>query len=89
MATINKKHLINLQKKYTTDNAIGKRFGITRQAVHQLRTKYGIPPVTGKNAPRNAAIIKASGNGISCVHIARKFKMSTSQIYRIIRQGTV
>jgi hypothetical protein len=52
MAKISKDQLVKLQKKYITDHAIGKLFGISRQAVHQLRNKYGIPPVEEKIAAR-------------------------------------
>ncbi len=85
MAKISKSQLIKLQKKYITDHAIGKLYGISRQAVHQLRTKYGIPPVEGKHASRNAEIVKAFNKGMPCVKIAKKFKISVSQAYRIIR----
>ena len=37
MAKINKSQLIKLQGKYVTDDAIGKLYGISRQAVHRLR----------------------------------------------------
>jgi len=57
MAKINKSQLIKLQSKYVTDDAIGKLYGISRQAVHQLRNAYGIPPVEEKH---KAAIPKLS-----------------------------
>jgi DNA invertase Pin-like site-specific DNA recombinase len=85
MAKISKSQLIKLQKKYTTDHAIGKLFGITRQAVHQLRNKYDIPPIKEKNASRNSELVKAFNKGLSAVKIAQKFKISVSQSYRIIR----
>jgi Mor family transcriptional regulator len=88
MATMNKNQLIKLQKKHITDDAIGKVFGISRQAVHQLRNKYGIPAIVNKKAPRNAAIAKAFENNIPCETIAKKFKLSPAQIYRIIRENT-
>ena len=37
MPRITKSQLIKLQKKFKTDAAIGEQFGITRQAIHQLR----------------------------------------------------
>ena len=88
MATMNKNQLIKLQKKHITDDAIGKVFGISRQAVHQLRNKYGIPAITDKKAPRNAAIAQAFKNGISCDALAKKFKLSPAQIYRIVRENS-
>ena len=84
MARISKGQLDKLQKKYKTDEAIGKLFGISRQAVHQLRNKYGIAPVADKHQERNEEIIKLYGNGISGTKLAKKLKLSVSQTYRII-----
>ena len=44
MARISKAQLLKLQKKFKTDAAIGEQFGITRQAVHQLRKSMGLNP---------------------------------------------
>jgi biotin operon repressor len=88
MAKISKQQLIKLQAKYKTDDAIGDLFGITRQAVHQLRKKYGVEPVTDKHADRNADIIKAYKAGTSGTKLAKKLRMSVSQVYRIIRGDT-
>jgi len=85
MAKISKNQLIKLQNKYITDQAIGKLFGITRQAVHQLRNKYDIAAIEEKHASRNSDIVKAFNKGIPTVKIAQKFKISVSQTYRIIR----
>lgn len=84
MARISKDQLVKLQKKYQTDDAIGKLFGITRQAVHQLRTKYNIDPVADKHADRNGEIVKLYNNGVSGTKIAQKYKLSISQAYRVI-----
>lgn len=85
MAKISKSQLIKLQGKYITDDAIGKLYGISRQAVHQLRNKFGIPPVEEKHKTRNSEIIKAYKKGVACVKIAQKYKLSISQTYRVIR----
>jgi hypothetical protein len=85
MARISKQQLIKLQVKYKTDDAVGKLFGITKQAVHQLRNKYGIAPVTDKHEDRNNEIVAAYAAGIAGTRLARKFKISVSQAYRIIR----
>jgi hypothetical protein len=86
MATISKSQLEKLQKKYKTDDAIGKLFGITRQAVHQLRNKYGIPPVMNKHEDRDKAIIKDYESGIAGTKLAKKHDLSISQTYRIINE---
>jgi DNA invertase Pin-like site-specific DNA recombinase len=85
MARISKQQLIKLQAKYKTDDAIGALFGITRQAVHQLRNKYGIVPVADKHEDRNDEISKAYKTGMPGTKLAKKFKISVSQAYRIIR----
>jgi DNA invertase Pin-like site-specific DNA recombinase len=84
MARISKGQLEKLQKKYKTDDAIGKLFRISRQAVHQLRVKYGIDPVENKNALRDRELLAHYRQGVSGIKLARKFKLSISQVYRII-----
>ena len=84
MARISKSELVKLQKKLQTDAAIGAEFGITRQAVHQLRKKYGIESVIAKNDERNEKIIGMYKAGKSGTAIAEKFDLSVSQTYRII-----
>lgn len=84
MARISKEQLIKLQKKYRTDAKIGEQFGITRQAVHQLRKKYGIESMVTENVERNNAMIKLHAEGASGIALAKKFKLSVSQIYRIL-----
>jgi DNA invertase Pin-like site-specific DNA recombinase len=87
MARISKSELIRLQKKLKRDAAIGAEFGITRQAVHQLRRKYGIGSVIEDNPQRNRQIMKLhrAGKGVSA--IARKFDLSVSYTYRIISEN--
>ncbi len=87
MARINKAQLVKLQKKLKTDAKIGEQFGITRQAIHQLRKKYGIASVIAKNAERNEKIVKAYNGGVSGTALAKKFDLSISQTYRVINEG--
>jgi hypothetical protein len=82
MPKVNKNELIKLQKSLITDEAIGKKFNITRQAIHQLRQKYGIPAI---NEVRNAKILSMQKKGISATGIAQKMELSVSQTYRILR----
>jgi hypothetical protein len=87
MARISRNQLITLQKKLKTDTAIGERFGITRQAIHQLRQKYRIESVIAKNNERNTRIAKAHKTGLSGTALSKKFGLSVSQIYRAINEG--
>ena len=86
MARISKGQMEKLQKKYKTDEAIGGLFGISRQAVHQLRAKYGIQPVKDKHADRNEELLRQYDQGISGIKLAKKLKLSISQVYRIINE---
>ncbi len=88
MARIGKQQMIKLQAKYKTDDSIGSLFGITRQAVHQLRKKYGISPVKDKHTERNGEIVRGYKSGVAGTKLAKKFKISVSQAYRIIRGDT-
>ncbi len=87
MARIKKSDLIRLQKKLKRDAAIGAQFGITRQAVHQLRKKYGIPSVIENNPERNEEIVRLYSAGKSVAAIAKKFDLSVSYTYRIISES--
>lgn len=87
MARISKSQLIALQKKLKTDARIGEEFGITRQAVHQLRKKYGIESMIAKNDERNEKIIGMYKDGKSGTSIAKKFGLSVSQTYRVINDA--
>jgi len=84
MARVSKSQLVALQKKLTTDEAIGKKFGITRQAIHHLRKKYGIASSFAKNPVRNASIVSLYKKGKPGTSLAKKFGLSVSQTYRII-----
>lgn len=86
MAKISKNELIRLQKKFKTDARIGEEFGITRQAVHQLRKKYGIDSRTAGNPERNKEIVKFRENGQSVENLAKKYKLSIPQTYRILKE---
>jgi hypothetical protein len=85
MPKISKSELMKLQKSLKTDEAIGKKFKVTRQAIHQLRQKYGIPAILGKNNERDTAILSLHKKGVSAIGIAKKMNLSVSQTYRIVR----
>jgi transposase-like protein len=87
MARISKVELIHLQKKLKTDEAIGIRLGVTRQAVHQWRKKYGIDSRWELNPARNKKILAMYKAGRTGTKIARKLGLSPSQVYRLIELG--
>jgi hypothetical protein len=84
MGKISKQELIRLQKKLCTDAAIGEKFGITRQAIHQLRKKYGIDSRYAKNDERNNKVVALYKKGLSGTAIAEKVGLSVSRTYKII-----
>ena len=84
MAKLTKPQLIALQKKLGTDQAIGDKVGVTRQAIHQLRNKYGIDSLIAKNDERNKKIVGLYKSGKTGTDISKKFDLSVSQTYRII-----
>jgi hypothetical protein len=88
MARISKTELIRLQKKFKTDARIGEEFSITRQAVHQLRKKYGIISRTAGNPERNKEMVELRAAGRSVEAIAKKFNLSIPQTYRILKENT-
>jgi hypothetical protein len=85
MPKISKSKLIKLQKSLKTDSAIGKKFNVTRQAIHQIRQKYGIKAILGKNDERNAIILSLSKKGATVTAIAKKVGLSVPHTYRIIK----
>jgi DNA invertase Pin-like site-specific DNA recombinase len=87
MARISKAQLVKLQRKHRTDAKIGELFGITRQAVHQLRKKYAIDSSIADNPQRNAKIVKLYKGGTSGTALAKKFELSVSQTYRVINEA--
>jgi Mor family transcriptional regulator len=87
MAKITKQELIKLQKTLVTDNAIGEKFGITRQAIHQLRKKFGIESRYNANPKRNAGIVAAFKKGIVGADLAKKFDLSISHVNRIVKEA--
>ena len=86
MARIGRNQLIKLQKRYKTDDAIGQLYGISRQAVHQLRKKYGVVPVDDKYESRNRSIRQLYRRGVTGPRLASQYSLSLSQIYRILKK---
>jgi len=82
-----KARLKELQKEFKTDGAIGAQFGISRQAIHQLREKCKIKALTSRNVPRNREITKRYNGGVHPFKLAQDYEMSVSQIYRVLNSS--
>ena len=87
MAKVNKEQLMKLQKTLITDEAIGAKFGISRQAIHQLRVKYGIKSIADRHLERNKKIASLYKKGKTGIDIAKGLDISMSQVYRIIKKN--
>ena len=85
MATVSKEELVRLQKVLKTDAAIGKQVGVSRQAIHQARVKYGIKAVD-KNKERNQKIISLYKKGKTGIAIAKEIGISVSRAYAVIQR---
>lgn len=85
MPRFSKAELIRLRKKFKTDAAIGRKFKITRQYVYRMRKGYDIPAGLADTGGRNEKIIALFKKGMFGRAIAKKFGLSYSMIYRIIR----
>ena len=87
MPRLSKAELIKLQKKLTTDDAIGKKFGVTRQAIFQIRKQYGIASNYVKHPERNAKIVALYKKGTAGTALAKKFGLSETHTYKIINDA--
>ena len=85
MAILTKAQIKRLQKTLKTDQAIGSKFGITRQAVYQMRRKYGLGFVRDKQMARNARIFALRRKDMIIRVIAKKIGLSIGQVSRILR----
>ena len=89
MPRISKTQLIKLQKRYHTDAAVGRLFGISRQAVHKLRRGLQVAPVADKHGRRDFEIARLYRQGRSGAWLARRWRLSVAQVYRILRAQAV
>jgi len=86
---VGRDQFLRLQKRYHTDSAIGRLFGISRQAVHRIRVRHGIAPVADRHGRRNAEIARLYRQGLSGEAVARRFRLSTPHVYRLLAAGGV
>ncbi len=79
--------LVKLQKQHGSDTGIADAMGVSPRTVLSWRKQRGVPSIYFKNEVRNLEIKKKSADGWSVQRICRKFDLSTSQVYRILRRG--
>lgn len=86
---ITKAELVKSYKEKATDQMIADSIGVTRQAVHQMRMKYGIPKVSGRYDARDKEILKQFKKGDHVNNIAANHGgLSVSQVYRIVKRAS-
>ncbi|MBD3346205.1 MAG: hypothetical protein GF401_14200 [Chitinivibrionales bacterium] len=88
MAILTKTQLAKLRKKLKTDSAIAEQYGVSRQAIFQLRKKYGIESSHAEIPARNKKVIELYKKGMTGAKIAGKIGLSLSQTHRIINLGS-
>lgn len=86
LSELSSEEFLNLQKNFPTDEEIGDHFGVTRQAVHQMRKKLGIDSIRGNVGERDMCIRLDYSNGTSAPDLCKKYSLSQSQVYRILRE---
>lgn len=87
LSGLKKKDFERFVKNDTTDEEIGRKYGVTRQAVAQMRWKLGVNARTERNKKRNDKIIAMYNRGLSGAKIAEKIGLSISQTYRILSEA--
>ena len=70
-------------KKKETDEIIGMRLGISRQAVYQFRKRFGLSRVQGRKLERNKEMLRMSREGCRLRVIAEKFDLTISTAGRV------
>ncbi len=86
MAVAGKTELIRLQKSLGADEAIAKKLKVCRQAIQQLRQRYGIETRYATHPKRNKEILSLFKSGKTGIEIAKKFGISLSHAYRLIAE---
>jgi len=77
--------LKKLQDKFGTDHAIAMQYSVSRQAIHQMRNKFGID-TNNKKLRRNVKIKKDWIKGFTADRLVKKYKISLTMIYRILNK---
>jgi Mor family transcriptional regulator len=87
MFRIKKTELARLMKTFVTDVAVAKHLKVHYNTILKYRKKYGIASYLAKNTKRNAKIVALYESGTPGYKIARKFGLTPSVTYRIIKSA--
>jgi DNA invertase Pin-like site-specific DNA recombinase len=86
LSKLTKDQLIMLIASFGSDAAIARQLKCTRQMVHHLKKSLGIESSIKKKKSRNERILLDHQREMSGIDISNKYKISTSQSYRIIKK---
>jgi hypothetical protein len=88
LSGISKKVFAGLRKTLRTDKLIAEHYGVTRQAIFNLRKKLDIPPTRTPDSleKRNVLICKDFKKNLSALTIAEKYKITLVYVYALKRK---
>jgi len=73
---LSEKAFLRLRKKFKTDAAIARHFGVSRERIRQIRNRLGIKSNWDIKRELSVTINKLSEKGVSRYDIAQQLKIS-------------
>lgn len=86
IANISQNEFLRLRKKCKTDVAMAKKLKTTTTAIRHLRQAFNVPALYAGNPKRNSRLDELTFLEKDKKEIAKKFGLSISSVYRILRQ---
>ena len=87
LSKLSRNDFLTLRKTFKSDAKLAEKLSCTRQYIARLRKKFGIPNTRSNIQERNEEILMSYKSMDSGIDIAKKFRLSISQIYKIIRDA--
>lgn len=81
------KNQIEFLLKDNNDPTVAKQFGITRQAVYNIRKKFGIPSSKSKASDKKQRIIELRNEGLSVTKVSSVCNVSQSYVYKVLKEA--
>jgi len=88
LAKITVKKFNSLRKTHGSDKKIAELYGVTRQAIFQLRKKLNIPPTRTPDSllKRNIKLYRHLRCGVPVATVARIYNMTKIYVYSLKRK---
>jgi hypothetical protein len=88
LSGITKSKFNKLRKSIGSDKGIGRKYGVTRQAIYNLRVRLNIPPTRTPDSleKRNIKICADFKKGIPVLVLAKKYKLTVVYVYFLRRK---